>query len=174
MANLLEIANDKSKPDAIRLAAIRDALDRAGLAAKYSVELTGDQTVRHIFDEGDFVVVERETDAEWAAITYRGPEQKAVTTGDVVDAEVVEEPPVQNRFDRAVFADVEKQRGREARRAPAGDEPGPGLTKAPVHGSEQRPGMNAEQRRAYERMLRERLEPDDGKSRGRSARMRRG
>ena len=77
-------------------------------------------------------------------------------------------------FDRAVFGEVEKQRDRAARRAPAGDEPGEGLTKAPVYGSEQRPGMNAEQRKAYERMLRERLEPDEGKSRGRSARMRRG
>lgn len=170
MANLLEIANDKGKPDAVRLAAIRDALDRAGLAAKHSVEMTGDQTVRHIFDEGDFVVVERETDEQWEAITYR-PEQKAVTGGEVIDAEIVEEP--MTKRERAVFAEVEKQRERDARRAATGDEPGPGKTTAPVYGSEPRPGMNAQQRKSYERMLRERLDDDD-KPRGRSVKFRRG
>ncbi len=39
MAQLLLIAEDKSEPTPVRLAAIRDALDRAGLGAKQQIEI---------------------------------------------------------------------------------------------------------------------------------------
>ncbi len=39
MAQLLQIAENKSEPTPVRLAAIRDALDRAGLGAKQQIEI---------------------------------------------------------------------------------------------------------------------------------------
>jgi hypothetical protein len=169
---IVGIMNDTRVPAHVRLAAAREVLDRTGIVTPKQVAVAGE--IKYIFDEGDFVVVERETDEDWEAIRYKGPdEQKAVTSSDIVEAEVIDEPRVQNRFDRAVFADVEKRRDREASRPPSADEPGPGLTKAPVYGSEPRRGMNAEQRRAHERMLRERLEDDD-RPRARSVKFRRG
>ena len=79
MAQLLLIAEDKSEPTPVRLSAIRDALDRAGLGAKHQIEI--DAKVETWEHKADAVVV------DWGSLGELMPARDP----NVVDAELVEE-----------------------------------------------------------------------------------
>lgn len=107
MAALLKIALNEKLPVQHRLVAIRDGLDRANLAGTQNVEVTVEKGKTFEDFIGDALVdVEDDDDP------------------NVYDAEVVEDEfstplvprdEVQNRHDRAVFAEVERTRQRRAR-----------------------------------------------------------
>lgn len=80
MAQLLLIAEDKSEPTPVRLAAIRDALDRAGLGAKQQIEI--DAKVETWEHKADAAVV------DWGELAELMPPADT----NVVDAELVDEP----------------------------------------------------------------------------------
>lgn len=98
MAGLLKIAEDKSEPTPVRLAAIRDALDRAGLNAKQEFEV--DVKLSRWDAAVDAVtVVERIIDAEV-----------------IEDAEVVEESPEPDEpSDTALTEALDNARRKRAR-----------------------------------------------------------
>lgn len=91
---LLGMALDGDTPDHVALQAIRDALDRAGLGAKQSVELSAKQPEPWEEMMGDFARVSRERRAR----LERGepptaPADNAAEPMEVVDAEVVDDGP---------------------------------------------------------------------------------
>lgn len=81
---LLKIAEDEKQPPAIRLAAIKDVLDRAGVTVKQEVEITVQPWQELI----DGIVSEVADDA----VRPPGP-----LDGEVVEAEVVDGPPLPAR-----------------------------------------------------------------------------
>lgn len=78
MAQLLQIAENKAEPTPVRLAAIRDALDRAGLGSTQQVEIRGE-------------VQAWERHMEEVLVRF-GDEEGGARAEDVIDAEVVEDP----------------------------------------------------------------------------------
>lgn len=143
---LVRMAYDDKLPPAVRLAAIRDGLDRAGLAPKgsVSVELDVSADRKKTFEElveGTLVDVAETDDGEWF-VQYRDGTAKVLPAsrqghGDVImdldmradsnviDAEVVTdedddyEPPA-TRHDRRAFAEVEAGRAAERKRMASG------------------------------------------------------
>lgn len=96
-SKLIEMMSSPKVADNIKLAAAKDLLDRANLSGTQSVELTVEK--RMSFED---YVEEALVDAN--VIDYD-------ELDDIEDAVVVEdEPPVQNRYDRAAFREVESQR----------------------------------------------------------------
>lgn len=93
MAQLLLIAEDKSEPTPVRLAAIRDALDRAGLGAKQQIEI--DAKVETWEHKADAAVV------DWGELAELMPARDP----NVVDAElVVESEAHEQAWDRRLEA----------------------------------------------------------------------
>lgn len=95
---LIELMSSPKVDDRVKLAAARDLLDRANLSGTQAVEVTVEKGKS--FE--DFVLeasieIDGDSDDELDSIT-----------GDVVDAEVVEDDPVRNRHDDAVFHGVER------------------------------------------------------------------
>lgn len=92
-AKLLGIALDDGAPEHVRLAAIRDALDRGGVTAKAAVEVEVD-----VVDapwKGLFTHVARDARG---SNEFHEPEQNALPAGptdptEIVDAELVPDPP---------------------------------------------------------------------------------
>ena len=84
MAQLLLIAEDKSEPTPVRLAAIRDALDRAGLGAKQQIEI--DAKVETWEHKAEAAVV------DWGELAELMPPADP----NVIDAEVVDDYAPQN------------------------------------------------------------------------------
>jgi hypothetical protein len=82
MAQLLLIAEDKSEPTPVRLAAIRDALDRAGLGAKQQIELSAEVTVDTWQHRVEAAVV------DWGELRALLP-----ADGTTLDAELVDDEP---------------------------------------------------------------------------------
>lgn len=144
MGALLKIALNEKLPVQHRLVAIRDGLDRANLGAKTQIELDVSTDRPKSFEElamGALVDVAQTDDGDWF-VAYQDGTHKVLPAGtvsdhvvqdmelrndpNVIDAEVIEddaplvprEPDVQNRFDRAAFAEVE--RSRQSRVRPGG------------------------------------------------------
>jgi len=91
MAQLLLIAEDKSEPTPVRLAAIRDALDRAGLGAKQQIELSAEVTLETWEHKAEAAVV------DWGSLRALLTEADP----DVVDAELVEYAPLDATLDES-------------------------------------------------------------------------
>jgi hypothetical protein len=83
MAQLLQIAEDKSEPTPVRLAAIRDALDRAGLGAKQQIELNAEVTLETWEHKADAAVI------DWGELRALMPPANR----EALDAELVEDAP---------------------------------------------------------------------------------
>ena len=92
---LLGMALDGDTPDHVALQAIRDALDRAGLGAKQSVELSAKQPGPWEEMMADFARVSRERHArlERGEPEPAAPAPEPPQALEVVDAEVVEDTP---------------------------------------------------------------------------------
>src|SRR3954451_7512736 len=92
---LLGMALDSETPDHVALQAIRDALDRAGLGGKQSVELSAKQPEPWEEMMGDFARVSRERHArlERGEPEPTAPAHDAAEPMEVVDAEVVDDGP---------------------------------------------------------------------------------
>lgn len=101
MAQLLLIAEDKSEPTPVRLAAIRDALDRAGLGAKQQIEI--EARVETWEQKVQAAVV------DWSELAELMP----AADPNVIDAEVVEDAPRDATLDLSERPDPH----REARQA---------------------------------------------------------
>lgn len=111
-AKLIEMIHSKKVDDRTKLLAVKDLLDRANLGGKQTIEV-GVVAPRSFEDfVGDAIV-----DLD---VVYPDDEQAALEAtpadADVVDADLVDEPPLMNRHDRLAFAEVERER----RRAPVG------------------------------------------------------
>jgi hypothetical protein len=83
MAQLLQIAENKNEPTPIRLAAIRDALDRAGLGAKQQIEFSAEVTVETWESRIEAAVV------DWGELSALMP----AADPNVIDAELVDDEP---------------------------------------------------------------------------------
>jgi hypothetical protein len=92
---LLGMALDGDTPDHVALQAIRDALDRAGLGAKQSVELSAKRPEPWEEMMMDFARTSRERQSalERGKPEPTGPARKADEPMEVVDAEVVDDGP---------------------------------------------------------------------------------
>jgi len=101
MAQLLLIAEDKSEPTPVRLAAIRDALDRAGLGAKQQIEI--EARVETWEQKVQAAVV------DWSELAELMP----AADPNVIDAELVEDAPRDATLDVSERPDPH----REARQA---------------------------------------------------------
>ncbi len=101
MAQLLLIAEDKSEPTPVRLAAIRDALDRAGLGAKQQIEI--EARVETWEQKVQAAVV------DWSELAELMP----AADPNVIDAELVEDEPRDATLDVSERPDPH----REARQA---------------------------------------------------------
>lgn len=86
MGHLLRIADDEAMPPAVRLAAIRDGLDRAGLAAKTGIEIDVGPTWQELV--GGVVA---EVPDGWSPVYTFEPDPDYQPAGEIVDAELVEE-----------------------------------------------------------------------------------
>jgi hypothetical protein len=182
MAQLLKIALDEEQPVVARLSAIRDGLDRAGLAARQQVDLDIELGAKQsVWDR--IVLASTTPVSEW------DPQWEDDLNGSagsrVIDAEIVEvitaDPDVTKRDleedERTIARDrlMEKRRrsgvqralppaeaARFARRKPKVD-----IEEDPRHRPEQPPSSRAEQRREYESELlrREAVKPQRHKRR---------
>jgi hypothetical protein len=83
MAQLLQIAENKAEPTPVRLVAIRDALDRAGLGAKQQIELNAEVTLETWEHKAEAAVV------DWGELRALMPPANR----EVLDAELVEDIP---------------------------------------------------------------------------------
>jgi hypothetical protein len=97
MAQLLQIAENKAEPTPVRLAAIRDALDRAGLGAKQQIELSAEVTLETWEHKAEAAVI------DWGDLKSLARPQ-ATASPDVIDAEVVEEDALERAWDRRLEA----------------------------------------------------------------------
>ena len=128
MAQLLMIAEDKSEPTPVRLAAIRDALDRAGLNERHKIEIEAKvETWEHKIDAA---VV------DWGELgAYLAP---GTDLGDpnIIPAVVVEDEAAEREWDRRLEAprdaprrtrptEMERQLDVLPRKAPNADDPLP-------------------------------------------------
>jgi hypothetical protein len=100
-----------SKDERVVLAAARDLADRANLSGTQNVEVTVEKGRSFEDFVGDALVDVAEDD------NYR--RGRAAQAEDIVNAEVVEEPPLMNRHDRKAFAEVDRQRALQERLAPS-------------------------------------------------------
>jgi len=103
MAELLRIALDPKREDAVKLAAIRDALDRAGLGARQSVEVE----VTHGWDDAlarFFGDLSKPLPPETPEPPQTTPEVESY-----VDAELVEDEDVPENVVRLRPVDVEPE-----------------------------------------------------------------
>lgn len=109
-SKLIELMSNPKVDDRVKLAAAKDLLDRANLAGTQNVQIG---------------VAQPKTFEDWVgeAMVDVDPEDD---DPNVIDAEVIEDDapllprdvddaPVQNRFDRAAFAEVERSRERRVR-----------------------------------------------------------
>lgn len=89
MAQLIQIAEDKTEPTPVRLAAIRDALDRAGLGARQAVEVEMTGKVDVYAQLLANVVVDNAITADEDDLSL--PPSPQYDGVPILDAEVVEE-----------------------------------------------------------------------------------
>lgn len=112
-AKLIEMIHSKKVDDRTKLLAVKDLLDRANLGGKQTIEVGVVQPRSFEDFVGDAVI---DMDVIYSDDDDRPALPAAPENLDVVDADVVEEPPLMNRHDRLAFAEVERER----RRAPVG------------------------------------------------------
>lgn len=89
---LIEFMNDKRVPWPVRLTAARDLLDRAGLAHRPGIDITVEPRWQEIISDITFDVpdgYEAPTPAFERDEDFKEP---AVEPGEIVDAEIIEEP----------------------------------------------------------------------------------
>lgn len=123
-AQLLNIALDDGAPESVRLAAIRDALDRGGVTAKAEVEVeVGVRPFEQIFAGIDRGL--RRDGTREPAPSLPAPPALAPATVEIVDAEVVDMPAAGAERPYAPTAPANE---RDARKRPppwAGEKPPP-------------------------------------------------
>lgn len=102
MGALLKIALNEKLPVQHRLVAIRDGLDRANLAGTQNIEVTVEKGKTFEDFVGDAIIDVAEDDDDnpnvWDADVIADDDEPLVPR----------DPEVQNRYDRAVFAEVER------------------------------------------------------------------
>ena len=128
-ARLIEIANDKTMPPNVRLAANKEILDRANVVGtqQLNVEVSAfEERTRKIVVRWEDFADDEGNDTNILDAEVVDDEPAAITAGDYDDEP---EPPARNRFDRALDEDVDRQRKAQTYRQPAA----PVQPPAPAH-----------------------------------------